>query len=108
MKVLDKILYLQKSVNLNDRKFAKRYKIHLNSFKLWKLFKKEPNKNAISYLVESFNLDLEDFMNGNSTLLPTLEAHEHACKTKESTIEDKNLIYEDFAREENGRYEEKD
>lgn len=108
MKVLDKIIYLQKSVNLSDRKFAKRYKIKLNSFKLWKIFKRDPNKKAIAYLCESFNLDLDDFMNGNSSLLPNLEAHEHACKTIESLIEDKNLIYEDFAREENGRYEEKD
>ena len=47
-------------------------------------------------------------MNGNSTLLDKIEPHEHRCKNKPSNIEDKNLIYEDFAREENGRYEEKD
>lgn len=108
MKVLNKIIFLQKSVNLPDRQFAKRYRIKLNSYKLWKIFKIEPDKEAIRYLVDSFNLDLEDFMNGNSTLLPNIEAHEHQCKMKDSTVEDKNLIYEDFAREENGRYEEKD
>lgn len=109
MKVLDKIIFLQKSLNLNDRNFCKRYKISLNHYKLWKLFKTEPKKKEISYLVESFSLDLEDFMNSNSTLKDDhVEAHEHMCKSGPSTIEDKNLIYEDFAREENGRYEERD
>lgn len=108
MKVLDKLIYLQKSVNLNDHQFCLRYKIRLNSFKLWKLFKKQPNQKDIAYLVNSFNLDLDDFMNENSTLLNKCEPHEHSCKVRTSNIEDKNLIYEDFAREENGRYEEKD
>lgn len=108
MKVLKKILFLQTSLNLNDRNFCKRYKINLNSFELWKIFKREPKLKDISYLINAFNLDEEDFMNENSSLSDKLEAHEHSCKMKPSTIEDKNLIYEDFAREENGRYEEKD
>lgn len=108
MKVLDKIIYLQNSMNLSDRQFCRRYKLSLNSFKLWKLFKKEPSRKAVSYLVESFGIDLDDFMNGNSTLKDTCEPHEHRCKSLANNIEDKNLIYEDFAREDNARYEEKD
>ena len=108
MKVIDKIIFLQQSVNLTDREFSKRYKLPFLSLKAWKLFKKEPNKKAISYLVSSFGIDLDDFMNGNSTLKDTCEPHEHHCKSLANNIEDKNLIYEDFAREENGRYEEKD
>lgn len=108
MKVLNKIIFLQNSLGLKDLDFCRRYKIKLNSFKLWKIFKKEPKLKDISYLIDSFNLDQNDFMNGNSSLSDKLEPHEHSCKSKPSTIEDKNLVYEDFAREENGRYEEKD
>lgn len=107
MLLKDKIKFLQKSLNLTDHAFCKRYKINFVSFKKWMEDNLNPDKEDLRLICKEFNLDLDDFVNNNSTLSSQVNEGEHPCKT--IPIKDNgSLIYEDFAREDNSRYEEKD
>ena len=66
-----------------------------------------PTEGDIKWVCNYFNLDATDFLDDSSTLSKKVEKGEHPCKTK--PVEEKpNTVYEDFAREDNSRYEEKD
>lgn len=104
MKLLDKILRLQKATSLNDNDFCDRYNINLSSFNKWKNEQSEIKKDDLSCLTDAFNLDLDDFINDNSTL-DNSTLNEHLCKVKNK---DEGLINEDFPKEGNPRYEERD
>lgn len=105
MKFREKILFLQESLKLNDKKFAAKYHIKLNSLKAWKNGEK-PEIKDIEGICKDYNLDPKDFLCDESTLAEPKKG-EHLCAT--IAREDKaNIIYEDFAREDNSRYEEKD
>ncbi len=106
MILIEKILFLQNSVNLKDREFLKRYKIKSSLFNKWKSNSVIPLKKDILYLCKEFNLDVDDFMDDNSTLKFPLP-NEHYCKPIKKCITE-DTVLEDFPREDNSRYEEKD
>lgn len=109
MKLLDKILFLQKAMNLKDHEFLARFKIKSNAFKKWKAGIGQPEKQDVLLICKEFNLDIEDFISDSSSMsYIDMKEGEHPCKL--ASFEDKrtDVIYEDFAREDNSRYEEKD
>lgn len=106
MKFKNKILYLQNSVNLTDFHFCRRYKINFFAFKKWKQDKKELPDDTFKFLIESFDLDYEDFSLDTSTL-ETPKKGEHYWKGKRTNLNNDSL-YEGFEKEDNMRYEERD
>lgn len=107
MKLADKLLFLQRSLNLSESAFASRYKIKIGLLKKWMDGSFMPSLEDIKPICEEFNLNEEDFLNEKSTLLKEIKDGEHPCKT--NPIKDRsNVIYEDYVREDNSRYEEKD
>ena len=106
MTFLEKISFLKESLKLNDRQFAKRYKINFALFKKWKTGAIKPQVADINLLCKEFKLDPIDFLSDSSTL-GNPGPNEHSCNMVQE--EDRNnVIYEDFSREDNSRYEEKD
>ena len=107
MVFLEKVAFLQDSLHLNDYAFCTRYRIKISYLKKWKKGLLKPTEADIKWLCNSFNLDVTDFLDDSSTLSKKVKDGEHPCKVK--PVEEKpNTIYEDFAREDNSRYEEKD
>ena len=106
MKFPQKIEFLQESLKLNDKQFASKYHIKLSLLKRWKTGEEKPNKDTVSSICKDFNLDVVDFLDEKSTLAEPLKG-EHPCATV-ARADSSNVIYEDFAREDNSRYEEKD
>ena len=108
MKLLDKILFLQDSQKLSDREFTHKFKIKHSLFLKWKKGHVVPIKSDLITLCEAFSLDIDDFMNETSTLLKEdIHQDEHLCSLKKKE-EKQNVILEDFAPEDNSRYEERD
>ena len=107
MTFLEKIAFLEDSLHFNDGAFCARYKIKLGLLKKWKANQAKPTIKDIRYICMDFNLDATDFLDDSSTLSKDIKKGEHPCATK--PVEEKaNTIYEDFVREDNSRYEEKD
>lgn len=107
MTLKEKLLFIQNSLKLSNSAFASRYKIKPSLLKKWLLGVETPKANEIKPICEEFNLNVEDFLDESSTLLSEIPSGEHACKT--NPIPDRsNIIYEDYVREDNSRYEEKD
>jgi len=107
MKFLEKIAFIEGKMNISDGAFCARYKMKYSLLKKWRAGQGAPTPKDVKYLCKEFNLDVEDFLDDTSTLAREVKEGEHPCKVK--PIEDRdNVIYEDYVREDNSRYEEKD
>ena len=107
MKFLEKIAFIQKQLQLNDFAFCSRFRIKISVLKKWRKAQLTPTEKDVVWVCNYFNLDASDFLNDKSTLAKEIKDGEHPCATKPH-VEKKNEIYEDYAREDNSRYEEKD
>lgn len=107
MKFLEKVAFIEKSLHLNDYAFCTRYRIKISNLKKWRKGLLKPTAEDVCWVCNYFHLDANDFLDDNSTLSKKINEGEHPCLTK--PIDEKpNTIYEDFVREDNSRYEEKD
>ena len=107
MKFLEKVAFIEKSLHLNDYAFCTRYRIKISNLKKWRKGLLKPTVEDIRWVCNYFHLDANDFLDDSSTLSKTVNEGEHPCLTKPE-VEKPNTIYEDFVREDNSRYEEKD
>ena len=109
MKPIEKVLFLQKSYNLNDRTFCSRFRIKYGMLKKWKEGKTEPESKYLFYLCCELELDINDFMSNDSTLSKdNMKPGEHLCGSHRKNKPSETAVLEDFPREDNSRYEEKD
>ena len=107
MVFLDKVSFIQKSLHLNDYAFCTRFRIKISNLKKWKKGLIKPTVEDIKWVCNHFHLDEHDFLDDSSTLSKKVNDGEHPCLTK--VVEERpNTIYEDYVREDNSRYEEKD
>ena len=107
MKFLEKIAFIQNSLHLTDGAFCARYKVKLGLLKKWRNGQLKPTPKDVKTICKEFNLDVTDFLDDFSTLSKVVKSGEHPCATK--PVEEKpNTVYEDYVREDNSRYEEKD
>jgi transcriptional regulator with XRE-family HTH domain len=107
MKFLEKIAFIEKQLHLSDFAFCSRFRIKISVLKKWRKAHLAPTPKDVVWLCNYFNLDVNDFLDDSSTLAKEPKEGEHPCATKPH-VEKKNEIYEDYAREDNPRYEEKD
>ena len=107
MVFLEKVSFIQNSLHLNDYAFCTRFRIRISNLKKWRKGVLTPTLEDVKWVCKYFNLDENDFLDDTSTLSKKVLEGEHPCLTK--PIEERpHEIYEDFAREDNSRYEEKD
>ena len=107
MEFSEKIAFIEKKLNFNDYTFCTRFRIKISYLKKWRKGLLQPTTNDVKWLCNYFNLDANDFLDNSSSLAKNIKDGEHPCATMPVT-EKGNCIYEDFAREDNSRYEEKD
>ena len=107
MKFLEKIAFIEKQLHLNDFAFCSRFRIKISVLKKWRKAQLAPTPSDVVWACNYFNLDVNDFLNDSSTLSKEIKDGEHPCATLPH-VEKKNEVYEDYAREDNPRYEEKD
>ena len=107
MTVLEKVSFIQNNLHLNDYAFCTRYRIKISYLKKWRKGLLNPTSNDVKWICTYFNLDVNDFLDESSTLSKKIKEGEHPCKTR-PVEEHPNSVYEDYVREDNSRYEEKD
>lgn len=107
MEFLGKIKFIQDSLHLNDYAFCTRFRIKISYLKKWRKGLLAPTLNDVKWVCNYFNLDETDFLDDSSTLSKEIKEGEHPCKLK-PVPEKPNTIYEEYVREDNSRYEEKD
>jgi hypothetical protein len=107
MNFQEKVTFLQNSLHLTNGAFCARYKIKMGLFKKLKAGQVKPTNKDVKTICKEFNLDVTDFLNDASTLSKVVKSGEHPCMVK-PVAEKPNTIYEDYTREDNSRYEEKD
>ena len=107
MKFSEKIAFIENKLHFNDYSFCTRFRIKISVLKKWRRGQLVPTIQDIKWICNYFNLDATDFLDDTSTLAKEIKEGEHPCAEK-PIVEKENTIYEDYAREDNSRYEEKD
>ncbi len=107
MNFLEKIAFIEENLQLNDYTFCTRFRIKISVLKKWRRQQLAPTVEDIKWVCNYFNVDANDFLNDSSTLSKKVKEGEHPCASK-PVVEKENVIYEDYGREDNSRYEEKD
>ena len=107
MEFLEKIAFIENNLHLNDYAFCTRFRIKISNLKKWRKELLKPTSEDVKWVCNYFNLDADDFLDDSSTLSKKVNEGEHPCKIK-PVVEKPNTIYEEYAREDNSRYEEKD
>lgn len=108
MTVVEKVDYLIKKLDLNEKEFSRKYRIRKNIIKKWRSGEAKPKPENVKFLCEKFGLSVDDFLDEDSTLdMNNHFANEHRIvgKAKASKSE---AASEDYPHEDNSRYEEKD
>lgn len=107
MTVVEKIDYLINELRISKRKFCKDYGISPQLLNQWRSNITKPQAQDVDHLCTIFKLDPFDFIDPMSTISNgEIKDGEHHCQVVSTTVD--NGVYEDFPREDNGRYEEKD
>lgn len=108
MTVVEKVDYLLKHLQLSERQFSAKYRIRKSAIKKWRSGEELPKPENVKYLCQKLNFSVADFLDDNSTLdTKGGYADEHVILTSLSSAKD-DVVSEDFPREDNFRYEEKD
>jgi len=107
MKFLEKIAFIEEKLHFNDYAFCTRFRVKISFLKKWRKGLLTPTAKDVQWVCNYFNLDANDFLDDSSTLSKVVKEGEHPCAAK-PIVEKPNTIYEDYAREDNARYEEKD
>lgn len=107
MTVLEKLEYLAKSYGLTEHKFLQKYHAHFGLMKkLRSGYVAQPGD--VKKLCKILNFDVVDFLDETSSVSRDLKEGEHFVKSAEPQKMPKYPIFEDYPREDNSRYEEKD
>ena len=107
MKFLEKVAFIEENLRLNDYAFCTRFRIKISVLKKWRKGLLSPSIKDVQWICNYFNLDANDFLNDSSTLAKTAKEGEHLCARK-PFVEKPGTVYEEYEREDNSRYEEKD
>lgn len=107
MTVLEKLEFLAKSYGLTEHKFLQKYHAH---YGLMKRIRGgyEPQASDLKKLCRILDFDVTDFLDNSSSVSDKLKEGEHFVKKATPIKVTGDVIYEDFPREDNSRYEEKD
>ena len=107
MKFLEKVAFIEENLRLNDYAFCTRFRIKISLLKKWRKELLAPTAEDVKWVCDYFNLDANDFLNDLSTLSKEIKEEEHPCASK-PFVDRNDVVYEDYSREDNSRYEEKD
>ena len=108
MTVVEKIDYLLKRLDLTEKQFSIRYRIRKHTIEKWRKGEALPKRENVEYLCKCFNLSVGDFLDDDSSLkLDGCFADEHKILGQIDQQQDCDFS-EDYPREDNSRYEEKD
>ena len=107
MTLLEKLEFLAKSYGLTEHKFLQKYHAHYGLMKKLRDGYVAEAKD-VKKLCKILDFEVNDFLDDSSSVASELKEGEHFVKKATPIVIPANPIYEDYPREDNSRYEEKD
>lgn len=109
MTVIQKVDYFIKKLGISEKEFAYLFRIRKNIIAKWRKGEAEPKPENVQYLCDQMGFSVTDFLDNSSTLDESMKfADEHMILGKYNDQKDSDAPSEDFPKEDNSRYEEKD
>lgn len=103
MTALEKIEFILKTLKWSEKRFTKKFYLKPNSLENWRSKTTKPNENDVRNICKYFHLNVNDFLNDERIIF--LKNSDKFCNF---SMDDENTVSEDYPREDNSRYEEKD
>ena len=103
MTTIEKIDFIIKTTKWSDRRFQKKFYLKKNSLEKWRNKEVEPMENDVRNICKYFHLEIKDFLDANKIIF--LKNTDKFCNF---SLNDEDVVFEDFPREDNARYEEKE
>lgn len=103
MKAIEKIDFIIKTTKWSKRRFTKKFYLAKDALDRW-YAGDEPDENDVKNICKYFRLSPQDFLNDNLNIF--LKSTDKFCVF---SLDDNDISSpEDYPREDNARYEEKD
>ena len=107
MTVIEKVDYLINKLHLSEIEFSIKFRIRKSAIGKWRKGIAQPKVENIAYLCKVMKFQVQDFLNDSSTLDRNhIKEGEHMILALQDN--NVNACDEDFPKENNMRYEERD
>lgn len=103
MTTIEKIDFIIKTTKWSDRRFQKKFYLKKDSLEKWRSKEVIPNENDVRNICKYFHLEIKDFLDDSKNIF--LKDTEKFCNF---SLNEEDVVFEDYPHEDNARYEEKD
>ena len=103
MTALEKVEFIIKTLKWSEKRFTRKFYLKSDSLENWRHGNSAPNESDVKNICKYFHLNTKDFLNNDRIIFL-----KNADKFCNFSMDEENTISEDFPKEDNSRYEEKD
>ena len=103
MTAIEKIDFIIKTLKWSEKRFTKKFYLKKDSLEKWRSKEVSPNEADVKNICKYFHLNTQDFLNEERIIFL-----KNADKFCNFSMNEEEAVPEDFPREDNFRYEEKD
>ncbi len=103
MTALEKIEFILKTLKWSEKRFTRKFYLKSDSLENWRNGNNIPNESDVKNICKYFKLNIKDFLNEDRVIF--LKNSDKFCSF---SMNEESTVPEDFPREDNSRYEEKD
>ena len=103
MTAIEKIDFIIDTTKWSDRRFQKKFYLKKDSLEKWRNSEVLISEKDVKNICKYFRLDINDFLDESKKIF--LKDTDKFCNF---SLNDQNVVDEDYPNEDNSRYEEKD
>ncbi len=103
MTAIEKIDFIIKTTKWSDRRFTKKFYLKKDSLEKWRNKEIEPMEKDVRNICKYFHLEISDFLDANKIIF--LKNTDKFCNF---SLNEEEVVSEDYPNEDNARYEEKE
>lgn len=103
MLAIEKIDFIIKTLKWSDKRFSKKFYLKKDSLEKWRSKEVFPMEKDVKNICKYFHLEINDFLDDSRIIF--LKNTDKFCNF---SLNDDEVVNEDYPQEDNSRYEEKD
>ncbi len=103
MLTIEKIDFIIKTLKWSDKRFSRKFYLRKDDLNKWREKKTTPMEKDVKNICKYFHLDTKQFLDDNRIIF--LKNTDKFCNF---SLNEDEVVSEDYPREDNSRYEEKE
>lgn len=103
MTTIEKIDFIMKTLKWSEKRFSKKFYLHKDALTKWRNHEVDPTEKDVKNICKYFHLEVNEFLDNERIIF--LKNTDKFCNF---SLNEEEVISEDYPFEDNSRYEEKD